>query len=119
MQEIKFIVGFVFCSIADFFAYLVSAKFFHGLFSGELIAAINRVNDAVPAGGGHKALRQRPLLKGKSALFLVLIDVQREPASADHIEIGLVPFRVKVSGVDIFPYQRCTGGQPRLSVIRQ
>ena len=119
VQKIKFIVGFVFCSVADFFAYLVRSEFFHCLFSGELIAAIYRVNDAVATCGGHKALRQRPLLKGKSALFLVLIDVQREPASTDHIEIGLVPFRVKVSGVDIFPYQRCAGGQPRLSVIRQ
>lgn len=85
VQEIKFIVRLFLRRVADLLADLVRAKFFDGLLSGQLVAAVDRVHDAILAGGRDIALRQRPLLESVAALFPVLVDVQDEPASTDNI----------------------------------
>ena len=119
MQEIKFIVGLFLRRVSDLLADLVRAKLFDGLLGSQLVAAVYRVHDAIFAGGCDIALRQWPLLEGVAALFPVLVDVQDEPASADHVEIRLIALGVEVGGVDIFPHQRCALGQPGFGVVRQ
>ena len=118
VQEIEFIVGLLLRRVADLLADLVRAEFFDGLLCGKLVAAVDRVHDAILAGGRDIALRQRPLLEGVATLFTVLVDVQDEPASAHHIEIRLVALGVEVGRVDIFPYQRCALRQPGFGVVR-
>ena len=119
VQEIKFIVRLFLRRVADLLADLVRAEFLDGLLCGQLVAAVDRVHDAILAGGRDIALRQRPLLEGVAALFAVLVDVQDEPASAHHVEIRLVALGVEVCRMDIFPYQRCALRQPGFGIVRQ
>ena len=63
MQKIKLVVWLFLGSVADLLAYRILAKLGDRLLGGQLVAAENRIDNAVLAGRCNVALRQRPLLE--------------------------------------------------------